>query len=126
MTSVSRRVILPCALGAMFLLLAAGYISKAQQPVSSPETEAAASIAADKQPPPSSAYAGDVACRSCHTQASSYVGTAHHLTSRMPTAQSIGGNFSPGSNVFQTANPRLTFEMDASPAGFFETAKYTH
>ena len=84
---------------------------------------------ASLHPAPASAYAGDAACLVCHRQISeSYIHTAHHLTSQMPSAGSVRGDFSAGENVLKTANPRLTFEMAANPGGTFtETARYlTH
>lgn len=39
-------------------------------------------------------YAGDEACRACHSEkAASYKTTAHHLTSQFPTKESILGSF---------------------------------
>ena len=79
--------------------------------------------AADKKPPSHHEYVGDNACRSCHAQESAtYSGTAHHLTSQLPNAHSIKGNFGPGANVLRTSNPYLHFEMSASSQGYFETA----
>jgi hypothetical protein len=125
MKSIFRWGNCPYSLRAMFFLLALGYICKAQQPIRLPEASSPP-LAAEKQPPPASAYVGDAACRTCHTQVATYKETAHHLTSRLPTAETIGGSFSPGSNILLTANPSLLFEMDAADADFFETAKYTH
>ncbi|NYF88739.1 multiheme c-type cytochrome [Tunturiibacter empetritectus] len=73
-----------------------------------------------------SAYAGDAACLACHQQISeSYVHTAHHLTSQVASAESIHGSFSAGANALKTANPGLTFEMQAMPDGSFtQTANY--
>ena len=59
-------------------------------------------------------YAGDASCVSCHRQLSqSYLHTAHHLTSQLPTASSILGSFRNGSNTLtivdttQSAQPGL-------------------
>ena len=84
----------------------------------------APAVITEKQSPLASAYAGDSTCRPCHTQSNTYFQTAHHFTSQSPTAQNLGGSFSPGSNVLQTSNPRLTFQMDTTDVGFTETAKY--
>lgn len=68
-------------------------------------------------------YMGDEACRPCHQEiADTYRGTAHHLTSRLPSADSIAGKFTPGSNTLRTSNPYLTFTMSATKEGFFESA----
>ncbi len=68
-------------------------------------------------------YAGDEACRECHpVQVDSYFHTAHHLTSRLPTKESILGSFATGENVLNTANAVLYFRMEAKSTGFYETA----
>jgi hypothetical protein len=68
-------------------------------------------------------YIGDQACRSCHEEEfKTYQATAHHLTSRPADAHSIAGNFTPGSNIFKTANPSLYFKMTADTDGFHQTA----
>jgi len=69
------------------------------------------------------AYVGDAACRPCHEQVSrTFAETAHHLTSRLPSKNSIAGKFSPGSNVLHTSNPYLTFVMSTTKDGYFESA----
>jgi hypothetical protein len=65
---------------------------------------------------------GDTACVSCHQQKETYERTAHRLTSRRPTRQSIQGSFTAGENVLRTSNPYLYFRMDSTRSGFFETA----
>jgi Cytochrome c554 and c-prime len=67
-------------------------------------------------------YVGDSKCLSCHADKQTYLQTAHHLTSSLPTQQSIEGSFSPGQNVLKTTNPDLSFRMDATANGFTETA----
>src|ERR1700761_3698266 len=75
-------------------------------------------------------YAGDAACLSCHQdQSSSYVHTAHHLTSQPAGKDSLLGSFRDGSNVLMIAdpatatdNPGLYFKMEAKPGGFYQTA----
>jgi Cytochrome c554 and c-prime len=74
-------------------------------------------------------YAGDASCVSCHRQLSqSYLHTAHHLTSQLPTASSILGSFRNGANTLtivdtiQSAQPALQFVMESKGSGFFETA----
>ena len=66
--------------------------------------------------------AGDAACLSCHQQKASFQQTAHRLTSRLPTRQSIAGSFKRGENVLRTSNPSLHFRMDSTAAGFYQTA----
>ena len=75
------------------------------------------------QPPPPDAYAGDAACASCHEkQAGTYLSTAHHLTSQPPSEKSIEGSFSRGSNVLETSNPNLAFEMNEVDGRFLQSA----
>jgi len=66
--------------------------------------------------------AGDVACVSCHAPQASFEQTAHHLTSTLPTRQSILGSFSRGENVLRTSNPELHFRLDSTVTGYYQTA----
>ena len=65
---------------------------------------------------------GDDTCISCHRDKASFQATAHHLTSRLPGASTIDGSFRRGENVLPTANRYLSFRMDATDSGFYETA----
>ena len=67
-------------------------------------------------------YTGDQKCLSCHKEKDSYLRTAHHLTSRSPTRESVLAHFSAGANVLKTSNPDLIYHMDATSDGFYETA----
>jgi Cytochrome c554 and c-prime len=68
---------------------------------------------------------GEAACLECHSAiAETFQRTAHHLTSQLPTKDSIAGRFAPGANLLKTSNPDLYFRMDARPTGFFETAVF--
>jgi len=68
-------------------------------------------------------YVGDDKCRSCHSDMfETFHQTAHYLTSRLPSADSIHGKFTPGENLLQTSNPVIFFRMDANDKGFFQTA----
>ena len=79
--------------------------------------------AASPKTPVDPAYTGDAVCAACHREeARTYAHTAHHLSSRTPTRQSIGGSFTPGSNVLTTSNSNLHFVMTESSHGFFQTA----
>jgi hypothetical protein len=77
-----------------------------------------------------SGYSGDAACAGCHRkEASTYLHTAHHLTSQTPDAHSILGSFGSGPNRLKIAGPgvddsdaRLYFLMEARADGFYETA----
>jgi hypothetical protein len=66
---------------------------------------------------------GDEACRSCHQDKfDTYLKSAHHMDSRLPTSTSIKGSFTAGSNLLPTSNPYLYFEMTATGQGFFQSA----
>lgn len=68
-------------------------------------------------------YVGDHACESCHhAKVQSFHSTAHYLTSRLPSRDSILGSFSPDSNVLKTSNPDLFFRMAAKGDDFVQTA----
>jgi len=73
-------------------------------------------------------YVGDAACQSCHAdKVDSFHQTAHYLTSRSPDETSVLGNFTPGSNILKTSNPKLYFRMDeqrrdGKAPEFFQTA----
>ncbi len=68
-------------------------------------------------------YVGDTACQSCHAaETTLYQTNSHHLASRPADAHSIAGSFTPGSNLFTTSNPALTFKMTSGPDGFHQTA----
>jgi hypothetical protein len=75
------------------------------------------------QPPQASSYAGDEGCRACHSEkVGSYFRTAHHLTSRLPTQESILGSFVQPKNVLKTSNASLYFRMDSKPDGFYQSS----
>src|ERR1700754_1283773 len=66
---------------------------------------------------------GDNTCRTCHAaQVDSYHQTAHYITSAEPTQQTILGSFTPPNNILKTANPALTFHMEAKNGSFFQNA----
>ena len=65
---------------------------------------------------------GDATCISCHRDKASFEGTAHRLTTRYPTRETIAGSFQNGQNVLRTTNASLHFRMHADSAGFYQTA----
>jgi tetratricopeptide (TPR) repeat protein len=75
-------------------------------------------------------YVGDAACLSCHKgQSISYWQTSHHLTSQLPSKDSILGSFSGEASTLMTQrpsfapwNPGLYFKMEAKEGGYYETA----
>lgn len=74
-------------------------------------------------------FVGDPACTSCHqSQASTYIHTAHHLTSQLPTNVSILGSFQAGKTELiihpagdEGALPGLRFRMQHQQNAFSET-----
>jgi cytochrome c554/c'-like protein len=68
-------------------------------------------------------YVGETVCESCHQEkAESFHQTAHYLTSRPPSRESILGSFSPDANVLTTRNPNLIFRMEERNGEFFQTS----
>ena len=67
---------------------------------------------------------GDSTCLSCHIDQASYEGTAHRLTTQLPSRSSIAGSFEHGQNGLLTTNRSLHFRMDADSAGFRQTAVF--
>jgi Cytochrome c554 and c-prime len=68
-------------------------------------------------------YVGDATCGPCHQEKlESYHGTHHYATSRLPSSNSILGQFSSDNNVLKTSNPDLFFRMDAKGNDFFQSA----
>jgi hypothetical protein len=107
------RAVRPAKLAALAasLLLAAAFAATAQQAPAPP-----------RPPAGPAGFAGDASCLSCHQGQSSYLTTAHHLTSRPAARESIAGSFAEGANVVHTANPELVYRMEARKDGFFQTA----
>jgi hypothetical protein len=86
----------------------------------------ALSVHAAPEPQAPRGYAGDEACRPCHAEIiDTYYKTAHKLTSRAPSAESILGSFAEHENILKTSNPNLQFRMESKPEGFYETAVST-
>lgn len=57
-------------------------------------------------------FVGPDECQECHKEKyQSFLATAHYKTSRAVGEKTIDGNFSPGSNVFQSSDPNMSFEM---------------
>ncbi len=91
---------------------------------------AAVAASASGQTPDRSGFTGDGSCLACHrTQSTTYIHTAHHLTSQLPAKSSILGSFEPGKNELvivpeQNAAglPGLRFKMERRGEAFTETA----
>lgn len=72
---------------------------------------------------PGATLVGDEACSACHLdKVHSFHQTAHSKTSSLPTAETVHGRFSPGSDTLRTVNPNLVFVMEANEKGYFQTA----
>jgi hypothetical protein len=56
--------------------------------------------------------------------AETYLPTNHHLTSQLPSKESIAGKSNAGDNILTTRDPGMHFRMDAKAAGFYETAVF--
>jgi hypothetical protein len=77
-----------------------------------------------------SCYVGDQVCASCHKEQSlPYLHTAHHLTSSLPSKDSIPGSFEEPTNTLKIQDPApaigdpgLTYKMSAKDSKFFVTA----
>jgi hypothetical protein len=81
------------------------------------------SQAREKIPVSRDSYVGDETCRQCHgDKVKTFFRTAHHLTSRQASADSIAGTFGSGANVLKTSNPGLFFRMENTDGDFFQTA----
>jgi cytochrome c554/c'-like protein len=70
--------------------------------------------------PTSPNYIGDDKCLSCHNSYRNYLATAHHLTSQVASAKSIGGSFAPGKNILKTPQYDLQYQLEAKPEGFYQ------
>ncbi len=57
-------------------------------------------------------FLGAQACQSCHRDRyDTFIHTAHHLSSQLPTAETIAGSFDAGKNEMRTKNPNVHFTM---------------
>jgi len=102
------------------LLFVVGLVTSAptqtQQQTPSPSTAAPVT-------PSRPNFVGDGTCNSCHgKKVETFHQTAHYFTSRLPSKDSILGNFTPGANVLKTSNPDLFFRMEQKGDYFFQTA----
>ncbi len=116
--------------GVAMMLACVATLSFASRTASPQQTGAAigdgANTSANEKGPASrSDFVGDAACRECHQEiGDTYARTGHHLTSQLPTKDSILGKFSNGANILRTSDPDLHFRMDAKENGFYETAVF--
>ena len=74
------------------------------------------------QPTTPADYAADEKCLSCHGDKKTYMETAHYLTSRLPTKDTIAGRFDEGHNTLKTSTPDLAYTMERRKDGFYQTA----
>jgi len=97
--------------------------SQSRQEHSAPAANSELAAKPGANPPSRDDYVGDQICAGCHGEkVSSFHQTAHYLTSRLPDKQSILGSFTPGTDAFTTSNPDLSFRIEATKDGFFQTA----
>jgi Cytochrome c554 and c-prime len=117
---VTRRFVLTIALASTS---SHGPLLAASRPIPAFFLQRFESQASEKRPLARENYAGDETCGKCHgDKLESYFKTAHHLTSRQATADSIAGPFRSGVNILKTSSPGLRFRMDAKAGRFYETA----
>jgi hypothetical protein len=72
----------------------------------------------------------EAGCGSCHRdEASTYMHTAHYLTSQLPNEKSVLGSFHEGSNSLKIADPApaigdpgVSYKMDFKDDSFYQTA----
>ena len=70
-------------------------------------------------------YVGAQSCAECHAKKfDSFQHTAHHLTSSLPSAESILGSFEPGHNEMSTAVDNLKVLLERRDDKFFQTAVF--
>jgi hypothetical protein len=94
-----------------------------QQPSDPPPQQPIPAPPAEKPGHPG--YVGDNVCSSCHRDKfQTFALTAHHRTSKLPSADSIAGKFTPSDNTMKTVDPGLSFRMDARDGGFYQTAVF--
>jgi len=110
----ARLALLLALVGFLFVLPAVGFGSRQESQVATER----------------SGYLGDASCFSCHTVLSqTYRHTAHHLTSQLPTPNSVHGSFRNDANSLtivdpaESVEPGLQFLMESRKDGFFETAR---
>jgi Cytochrome c554 and c-prime len=87
-------------------------------------TAAAAAAAAAVRPPLTrDRFAGEDACRSCHSEeARTFRTTAHRLTMQPATRESIVAPFAPSAAEIATSDPQLRYRLEANDRGFFESS----
>jgi len=117
--------------GIVVMLACAASLSAASgTPAAPPQTEPVhpgnATTSVDERGPATRRdFLGDAACEECHQEiGNTYARTAHHLTSQLPTKDSILGKFTRGENILKTGDPDLYFRMDAKESGFYQTAVF--
>jgi MFS superfamily sulfate permease-like transporter len=98
------------AICAAILLAVAITVSGATRPQQPTRTASGnASQAGEKRADSRRDFVSDGVCRECHsTIAETYLRTNHHLTSQLPSKESIAGKFSGGENILKTRDPICT------------------
>src|SRR5437660_12505713 len=79
----------------------------------------AAPQAAARPPHTRDQYAGVDACRPCHAgHVRTFPTTAHGISSRLATRESVAGPFSATATEIATSNPDLVYRLGATDEGF--------
>jgi hypothetical protein len=81
-----------------------------------------AACSQEERPLSAADFAGDQECLDCHPDRASYLTTAHHLTSSLPSRSTIAGSFEESEQILATSNPALQFRMQPASGGFVQTA----
>src|ERR1700754_4505014 len=75
-------------------------------------------------PPDRSLFAGSEACANCHKEIyASHIHTAHYLTTRPATSETIKGSFQPGKNSF-TYDSGMVVTMEKTDSGYYQVGYY--
>jgi Cytochrome c554 and c-prime len=130
--ATAMRLVTKMSLAAFFLLsslMGSGQIASDHAAAAAPvsQTETGGKALSNSR---SSSYVGDQVCASCHRdQSVSYLQTTHHLTSNLPTKNSILGSFEEPASTLKIQDPApvigdpgLTYKMERKDDRFFQTA----
>ncbi|MGB2592585.1 MAG: multiheme c-type cytochrome [Candidatus Acidiferrum sp.] len=110
---------------ALAVVLQTGCVWAQEKPSGATSRQDASTSDATTEKPGHAGYVGDAACGACHRDKfETFQLTAHHRTSQLPSAASIDGKFTPPGNIMRTADPGLSFRMDARNGGFYQTAVF--
>lgn len=70
-------------------------------------------------------YVGALACAECHAKEyEAFRQTAHNLSSRLASEETVLGRFTPGNNILKTRDPDVWFEMTDRNGSLYQTAAF--